>query len=1781
MLLSLNFATAQSSITVKFTATTANGTYCPLDEVNVTNVTQGWNQTLVYPDTTLVLNYTDGVSELANEGGLSQNHPNPFYGSTEADLVVAESGNALLRLIRLDGKVIAERSATLEAGEHRINVTMADVQMAFLHVATADRSYVIKLLNLGHGGNNSIEVNRVVKREEKPTRDVGIGAFELGDMMRYTGMVMQNGNMVSSNTVSKAQYNSENITLVFNALLPTVVTSAVTDIAQTTATGGGNVTSDGGSSVTERGVCWNTTHNPTMKNSHTTSGSGIGSFTANITGLTTNRTYYVRAYATNSAGTAYGNEVSFTSSPKFPTVTTKFVTNIGQNAATCGGNVTSNGGAALIARGVCWSTSPNPTIDDSHTTDGTVTGGFTSNLTGLTANTTYYVRAYATNSAGTAYGDERVFTTLSSLPVVTTSAVTNIAQTTATCGGNVTSEGGASVTARGVCWSTSPNPTIGGSHTTNGTGTGSFTSSITGLTSGTTYYVRAYATNSNGTAYGEEKSFTTTAATPTVTTNTVSNVTTTTATCGGNVTSDGGASVTARGVCWATTQNPTVSGSHTTNGTGTGSFTSSISGLSKGTTYYVRAYATNSKGTSYGEQKTFTTSTSVPTVTTNDVSNVTTTTATCGGNVTDNGGASVTARGVCWSTSQNPTVSGSHTTDGTGTGTFTSNLTGLTANTTYYVRAYATNSKGTSYGEQKTFTTSTASVPTVTTNSVSNVTTTTATCGGNVTSDEGASVTARGVCWSTMQNPKVSGSHTTNGTGTGSFTSSITGLYKGTTYYVRAYATNSKGTSYGEQKTFTTSTSVPIVTTNDVSNITATTATCGGNVTDNGGASVTARGVCWSTSQNPTVSDSHTTNGTGTGTFTSSLTGLTNGTTYYVRAYATNSKGTSYGEQKTFTAKHEYVDLGLPSGILWATCNVGANSPGGYGDYFAWGETEPQANNAYSWSSYKYTYRESGKITKYCNDASYGYNGYTDNLTCLLPEDDAASTNWGGRWRMPTKEEWEELISNTTSTWTSQNGVKGRLFTASNGNTLFLPHANRCVDGWTYLDNECYYWSSSLSSDASRYAWSFYSYSGTFGMNRYVRYVGHSVRPVCDITLVAVLPTVTTNAVSDVTPSTATCGGNVTNDGGAIVTARGVCWSTSRYPTISGSHTTNGTGTSSFTSSITGLTSGTTYYVRAYATNSNGTAYGEEKSFTITAALTVTTNRVSNITTTTAICGGNVIDDEDASVTARGVCWSTTQNPTVSSSHTTDGTGTGSFTSSITGLSKGTTYYVRAYATSSNGTSYGEQNTFKTKDYSIIHEYVDLGLPSGTLWATSNVGANAPEEYGDYFAWGETDPQSDNAYNWDSYKYYDGNNLTKYTGSDGLTTLEASDDAATANWGGKWRMPTGGEWEELYNNTTRTWTTQNGVYGRLFTASNGNSIFLPAAGSGYWSASLDTYDPNYAIDFLLDSWGSYCTSSFYRIYGLPVRPVWDTSLAMAFLPTVTTNAMSVVMVNTATCGGNVASDGGSSVIARGVCWSTNENPTIGDCHTTDGYGTGTFTSNLTGLTNRTTYYVRAYAINSNGISYGEQKTFKTTDYSINYVDLGLPSGTLWAACNVGANAPEEYGDYFAWGETEPQANNAYNLSSYKYANGNYQKLTKYCNNASYGDNGFTDNLTCLLPEDDAATADLGGMWRMPTEGEWQELRNNTTSTWTTQNGVNGYLLTASNGNSIFLPAAGWRRDGGLYSAGSYGYYWSSSLHVDFPDRAWYLFFSSGYYYMNGDVRSNGFSVRPVYPVSQK
>jgi uncharacterized protein (TIGR02145 family) len=395
---------------------------------------------------------------------------------------------------------------------------------------------------------------------------------------------------------------------------------------------------------------------------------------------------------------------------------------------------------------------------------------------------------------------------------------------------------------------------------------------------------------------------------PSVLTMDAEDVTSTSAKIWGSIVNSGGTPIIGRGFCWDDSPDPNFLDNTEELGTGIGGFHTTLTSLNNNSTYYYRAFAFNATGVSWGEQKTFYTQDQYqrPTVTSSPISNITETTADAGGNVLDDGGTSVTSKGVCWNTIGSPTISDTKTSDGTGTGSFSSSITGLTQNTTYYVRAYATNSEGTSYGTQREFTSDqSAGLPTVTTTDISSITETTANGGGNVTHDGGASVTSRGVCWNTTGSPSISDNKTSDGTGTGSFASSLSGLNQNITYYVRAYATNNEGTAYGQQKQFTTGggMTLPTVETTVIYDVTETSAMGTGNVTDDGGANVTERGMCISLSQNPTIANDIFPSGTDLGYFTCTINGLSADTKYYVRAYATNSQGTAYGSQIEFTTE--------------------------------------------------------------------------------------------------------------------------------------------------------------------------------------------------------------------------------------------------------------------------------------------------------------------------------------------------------------------------------------------------------------------------------------------------------------------------------------------------------------------------------------------------------------------------------------------------------------------------------------------------------------------------------------------------------------------------------------------------------------------------------------------------------------------------------------------------------------------------------------------------------------
>ena len=1086
------------TVTLTFTGQDAADNWVQLDRVSVTNLTKGWQETIYWPDTILTMQNSTDIIDYANNGGLvlSQNNPNPFNGTTDVNLTVADAGMVTLEITDANGRNVGMHRVRLQSSTHQFCVTLSAAGTYMMTVRQNGKSSSIKMVNNGGGGKNAIEKIGIYERTNvmksgEETKGNVVHPWAYGDDLTIIGYAIICGTECTKQFSRQLLYD-ETTTINFSESIttPTVAASSVSNITISSASVSSSVSGECG--VTSRGFCYGTSSNPTISGQHTTNGSGTGSFTGTLNGLTAGTTYYVRAYATNAVGTAYGSQTSFTALA-LPTVTTNIISNITNNTATGGGNVTSQGTDSVTSRGVCWGISHNPTISSSHTTDGSGIGSFTSNITGWTQQgITFFVRAYATNSVGTSYGNEVIFSTAA--PTVITSEVTNIAATTATCGGEVTvATGAATVTARGVCWSTSHNPTISNIHTTNGSGTGSFTSNITGLTQGITYYVRAYATNSVGTSYGNEVSFAipgTNDAQPCPGTPTLTDI-------DGNVYN----TVVIGNQCWMKENLRTkkyADGTAISQGSNysttvaywyySGNDSSNFS--TYGLLYNWKALMGNSEPSSAnpsGVQGICPTGWHVPsdaewTQLTDYVSSQSQ--YVCGSNnefiakaLASTATESSTTTG--WWNSTNTCTVGNMPANNNATGFSALPAGNIYCNGAFGASAHfwsaTTSKRSLKYDQVRVDRTggfeecalsvrclrdegvTSASLPTVTTSSVTDITSSTATSGCNVTSDGGTTVIACGVCWRLLHNPTIANSHTTDGSGMGSFTSSLTGLTAGTTYYVRAYATNSAGTAYGNEVSFTTSSlQLPMVITSEVTNIAATTATSGGNVTSDGGANVTSRGVCWSTSHDPTISGSHTTNGTGMSSFTCSLTGLSSGTTYFVRAYATNSAGTAYGDEVIFTTLLN-DDYGQPcpgtptlidvDGNVYNTVKIGSQCwmkenlrTTRYANF-----TEIPLGNTISFDD-PYRYIPNNDES---NVLSYGY---LYNWAAVMQGASSSSSNPSGGqgicptgWHVPSDAEWTQLTDYVSSQ--SQ-------YVCSNTN-IYIAKALASTTGWNSNNTTC------------------------------------------------------------------------------------------------------------------------------------------------------------------------------------------------------------------------------------------------------------------------------------------------------------------------------------------------------------------------------------------------------------------------------------------------------------------------------------------------------------------------------------------------------------------------------------------------------------------------------------------------------------------------------------------------------------------------------------------------------
>ena len=430
-----------------------------------------------------------------------------------------------------------------------------------------------------------------------------------------------------------------------------------------------------------------------------------------------------------------------------------------------------------------------------------------------------------------------------------------------------------------------------------------YQSNITSLQSAETYYVRAYATNGKGTSYGEIITMTTTSGGPVITTNDASDITQNSAKVGGNISSDGGSTITERGVFYGLTEEVNSdSDAVKDSSTEVGSFTVSLTGLEKGTVYYFMAYAKNSSGYGYGEVKQLNTVGDPPTVKTTQVNKVSGKQAEVTGEIESTGGEPLSSYGFAYSKNTSPTVDDTKIEVGQdGSGEFKATLTELDVSTKYYVRAYATNPRGTSYGEELSFTTSDGK-PGVTTLGYEDVTGNSVLVNGRIDDDGGEDLTSYGFAYAETSDPTIDGFKLEVGKdGDGNYQGQLTGLKTETKYYIRAYATNTNGTSYGEEIEITTTNGIPVVNTVGSRDIEADKAVLTGTIKSNGGTELSSYGFVYSKNENPTINDTKLEVGQNTtGGFSGTASNLTRLTTYYFKAYATNSNGTSYGEQLSF-----------------------------------------------------------------------------------------------------------------------------------------------------------------------------------------------------------------------------------------------------------------------------------------------------------------------------------------------------------------------------------------------------------------------------------------------------------------------------------------------------------------------------------------------------------------------------------------------------------------------------------------------------------------------------------------------------------------------------------------------------------------------------------------------------------------------------------------------------------------------------------------------------------------
>gem|GEM_PF-2443409 len=677
---------------------------------------------------------------------------------------------------------------------------------------------------------------------------------------------------------------------------PTVATEAATNISSISATLNGYLASLGTPSEVQVSFEWGTTTSYGFETALQTM-SWPDSFSFDLSGLSDGTTYHFRAKAAGN-GITLGSDMAFVAMAPPLAVATHGATSVAAASATLNGDLAGLGTASSVDVSFEW----GPTTSYGNVTTPetrTGTGTFSAGLTTLAADTQYHYRAKAVGDNTTYGSDVTFFTDPLSAPAVLSNPATGMTTTSAILRGELDDLGSATSVVVAFEWGTASGSYTETTQPQTLDATGAFFQRLSGLTPGTTYYYRARA-DGDGVDEGDEMSFTTSIVPPSVSTNGVSNVTVTSATLNGELDDLGTADSVIVAFEWGTVTGLYVYTTDTRMLSGSTTFFDEVVGLTPGTTYYYRAKADGDGGTVYGQEESFATATTPPSVATNAASDVAATSAVVHGNLADLGTAGTVVVSFHWGTASGSYTETTNTQPLSASGAFSDELRGLAPGTTYYYRAKADGHGDTVYGLEQSFTTSVIQ-PAVSTIAASNVGATSATLNGELSALGTAGTVVVSFQWGT-----ASGSYTeTTAPQTldesRAFSVELSGLTPGTTCYCRAMADGDGDTVYGQEETFTTTTTPPSVATNAASDVVATSAAVHGELADLGTAGIVVVAFQWGTASGSYNETTTSQTLDGSAAFSDELRGLTPGTTYYYRAMADGDGSTVYGQEESFT----------------------------------------------------------------------------------------------------------------------------------------------------------------------------------------------------------------------------------------------------------------------------------------------------------------------------------------------------------------------------------------------------------------------------------------------------------------------------------------------------------------------------------------------------------------------------------------------------------------------------------------------------------------------------------------------------------------------------------------------------------------------------------------------------------------------------------------------------------------------------------------------------------------